>query len=278
VLGGSLRPVRPIGPAQALELAEAAPPVAFGQASVSVEIARVRQARQICPVDTLEQLDAFQWQMVAALNDLLQCTSPLLGGALSKRPSKLLQKVQEMMDGVPPVGSVREALARHATFARVLLIQRIDTGVSWWCGSTEFRGLPPPRRLFAWSKIRRVRSERLVVPIAALTRGSPLGEDEYQATLANLLRLSPLTDLATAGRQTPPFAWSSSTLSLLYTEPARVVALRALRLGRLRDVVGVIEKASTPDRLAEVYQRPVRSVLEELGGYEDEAGRSSVTR
>ena len=51
---------------------------------------------------------------------------------------------------------------------------------------------------------------------------------DFSDVLALWLTRSPLSDLATATRRSPPFAWSAATLSLIATGPGRMLAGRAL--------------------------------------------------
>ncbi|MBI5536518.1 MAG: hypothetical protein HY898_27600 [Deltaproteobacteria bacterium] len=264
VLGGQLTPTRPIGPARAQKIARASG--SFGAAEVSwVNTVRARHARQFCRVDSIESPSPAQWAMAAALNDLLQSTNPTLDGAFSKRGPILIGKVEETLRAIQGPGTIREALSRHATFARVLEIVRRDTRVTWWCGSREFRGSEPPARLMKWKNLRRVGTDESTVPMADMSAGTPIAAMTFYGALGLLLSLSPLTDLATASRAHPQFHWSEPTLALLAAAPGRVLAARALRLGNAKGSIEAVRQAGMPQDPA--WKAAVQSVLDELSAF-----------
>src|SRR5262249_37592229 len=80
----------------------------------------------------------------------------------------------------------------------------------------------------AWRSIRQVRVDAQRVGLGDLSRGVAVQEDGYRDVLSLWLSRSPLTDLATASRPAPSFAWSASTLSLVATPPGRSLAFRAI--------------------------------------------------
>jgi hypothetical protein len=94
-------------------------------------------------------------------------------------------------------------------------------------GNQWFLGVDPPSRLQAWPKVRRVEVNRTPVPVLEL---APLAVDRARLTaaVAALLARTPLTDLASCARASPPFAWSRATLSLVATRTGRALAFRAL--------------------------------------------------
>jgi hypothetical protein len=264
VTGGPMRPLRPLGPARAHAVARAG---AMHQASDSgwVDIMRVRVARRLVRVDTLEPPDAAQWLLAAALNDLIQCTNPTLDGVLGRSSGKLLSSVEQLLRSIPPPSTLREALSRHATFARVLRVERPDTLVRWWSGSREFRGLQPPARLLWWKGLRRVSSEIAHVELASLALGTGVDEERYHAMLGQLVSLSPLTDLCTAGRPSPPFAWTAPALGLLASEPGRVMALRALRSEDPARAMVAVRMARAPAQGS--WRDALESVAQELAAF-----------
>ena len=233
ILGGKVCPVRPFGARLALAMADARE-IADSDLRSRLDVARVRRARLLAPVDTLPPLDAASWALAAGLNDLLQVTNhELAGGLLSGRREKLLRSVSQLCERVPPPRSVGEALARHATFARALELVRVDTLVSWWTGRASFRGQPPAPRLLTWGELRRVTVTPRKVALGAMAEGVRGVRDElFMEVLARWLSASPLSDLAGLTRTAPPFAWSAATLSLVATRPGRTLAFRAIaRLG-----------------------------------------------
>lgn len=229
VLGGPVHPLRPFGGPLGLRcgidrrLADA-------DLQNRLDVARVRQARLLSPVDALSPLDEADWALLAALNDILQITNHNLAGALTRgRYARLLANLRWMCARIPAPRDIAGALARHATFARALSIVRTDATVSWWTGSARFRGEPPPARLLTWREIRRVHVDERKIPLADMSAGvAGVAPDDYADILALWLGRSPLTDIATATRPSPAFAWSASTLSLVAAPPGRTLALRAL--------------------------------------------------
>jgi hypothetical protein len=229
VLGGPVHPVRPLGGPLALRVGQGRS-IADADLASRVDVARVRRARVLAPVDTLPELDDASFAMLAGLNDLIQATNHNLSGPLTRgRHGRLLANVCWLCDRIPRPGDVLGALGRHATFARALELARTDSTVSWWTGSARFRGEPPPGRLLAWRELRRVHVDAKQVPLAEMTLGATgVPQDAFAEALGFWLTRSPLTDLATATRKSPPFAWSASTLSLVAEGAGRLLAFRAL--------------------------------------------------
>jgi hypothetical protein len=226
VLGGKLTLARPFG-ASALTVGQNAR-LLDPDARTNLDVARVRRARLLAPVDYLPELNEADWAIAAVLNDLLQVTNHNLAGALTKsRYSALLQSCASVCTRVAPARDVGEVIARHATFARVMELFRTDTTVSWWTGSSRFRGEEPPSRLLAWRNWRRVRIDSDRVPLARMADNLSASDDFLQA-LSMWLQLSPLTDLATMTRDAPTFVWSPSTIGLIAVPSGRTLVFRAL--------------------------------------------------
>ncbi|APR78085.1 Hypothetical protein A7982_03432 [Minicystis rosea] len=254
VLGGPVHPVRPFGGPLALRCGVDRR-IADGDLALQLDVARVRRARLYAPVDALPELDEGDWALLAALNDLIQISNHRLASALTRgRYLRLAGNLDWLCARIPAPRDVEGALSRHATFARVLEIARTDSTVSWWTGSARFRGEPPPARLLAWREVRRVRVDTQKVPLADMATGvAGVVPDDYAELLALWLGRSPLTDLATAVRSSPLFAWSASTLSLVATPPGKALALRALCREPADVVLGVLRRAAAqvPPRLEE---------------------------
>lgn len=229
VLGGPLTPVRPFGVRLALNLGEAAAAL-DPELRARVDGVRVRVARLIAPVDTLPDLTSADWALLAALNDLLQLTNHELAGPFTRsRYPRLLASVRDLCELIPAPSDVGAALSRHATFSRVLDCFRTDTEVVWWTGRASFRGQPPPPRLLLWPRLRSVDVETRRVELAEMAHGIPgLAPTDFEDALGLWLTRSPLTDLATAARRSPRFAWSASTLSVVATVPGRTLAYRLI--------------------------------------------------
>lgn len=231
VAGGELRPVAPIGEARAL----AALPWAAQATSLLDEVRarRVRVARRFCAVDAIGDPTPGEWLMLFALNDILQSTNPtLLGPFGADRPRKLLVAAQATLLHAGPPATVGEALSRHATFARVLEIVRIDTHVSFWVGKRVFRGVRPPARVLAWRNVRRVKEREHTVRVSEMAPDIPAAQPLFTESLAMLLAATPLTDLANAGRDVPPYRWTGAALALIATRAGRTLAQRAVERAR----------------------------------------------
>lgn len=229
VLGGPLRPVRPFGVRLALLLGDGAPAIDRDLGS-RIDLVRVRVARLIAPIDVLPGLTAAEWALLAALNDLLQLTNHELASVLTRsRYPRLLASVRDLCELVPAPVDVGAALSRHATFARVLDCFRTDALVAWWTGRASFRGQRPPARLLRWRQLRGVQVDTRRVGLADMGHDVPgLAPPDFAEALSLWMTRTPLTDLATAARKDPPFAWSASTLAIVATPPGRSLAYRVL--------------------------------------------------
>jgi hypothetical protein len=229
VLGGPVHPVRPLGGPLGLRVGVGRR-IADADLASRIDVARVRRARLLSPVDALPELDEASFAMLAGLNDLIQITNHNLAGPLTRgRHARVLANVRWLCERIPAPRDVLGALARHATFARALSLARTDSTVSWWTGSARFRGEPPPARLLAWREIRRVQVDAHRVPLAEMPLGMVgVSPEAFTDALGLWLTRSPLTDLATATRKSPPFAWSAATLSLVAEGAGRLLAFRAL--------------------------------------------------
>lgn len=229
VLGGAMRPGHAIGTRAALALPGEGNLEALDAALLDrVQAARVRRARCLTPLDAVDLPTPAEWAIAAALHDVLQSANPRLDTALRRKAAaRILELARETLSRVPLPAHTGEALSRHTWLARVLDVTRDDTAVSWWTGSRTFRGVPPPGRLTAWPQLRRVHVVTTPRPLLEL---EPLAveRDDLAAAVTDLLRRTPLTDLATCARTAPAFAWSEGTLGLVATRAGRTLALRAL--------------------------------------------------
>jgi hypothetical protein len=231
MIGGSLRPFDPIGPSGAMGIAEQAVRGLPASDMSWLTVARVRQARHLCPIDALPDLTVEEWLMIVAVHDLVRATDPEVGSFLSPgRAVQVMQGALGVLAQVPAPRDVGEALARHATFASLLSIRRTDTAVHWWCGSKTFAGRKPPARLLSWPEVRRVRSQSVDQDVGSMMSGSEASRESYEEVLRALLARTPLTDLATAGRSMLVFQWTPPVVGML-TGPGRNLAMRALRWG-----------------------------------------------
>jgi len=268
-----VHPVRPFGGPLGLRVGVVASErrgVTDGDLASRLDVARVRRARLLAAVDTLPDLDAGDWSVLAALNDLLQLTNHHLAGPLTRgRYARVLANLEWMCERIPAPADVLSALSRHATFARALELARTDSTVSWWTGSARFRGEAPPARLLAWREIRRVQVDARRVPLAEMPAGvTGISLADYADVLALWLTRTPLTDLATATRQSPMFAWSASTLALVATGPGRMLAFRALAAEPPDAVNAVLSRAAL--QVPEPYEEARRLAV----GFAERAARA----
>lgn len=247
VLGGTIEPVRPFGPRLALRFAEGRR-IVDDDLRTRVDVARVRVARQLVPIDVLPDPGPAEWALVAALNDLVQVTNHELSGPLTRgRHARLLALVRELCAAIAPCATPMDALCRHAILSRVLDAFRTDSSLRWWTGSAHFRGRPVSKRLSAWPEVRRVHVDQTRVPLVHMVDGiAGVTADDYQRALLALLARTPLTDLATCGRPAPVFAWSGDTLALVASPLGRRVAARAIaRAGSAAQARAALAAAAT---------------------------------
>jgi hypothetical protein len=230
VIGGPMRPAHPIGARAALALVSLAPRPSDSDLASRVDLARVVEARRLVPIDTVDDPSGTDWALGAVLHDLLQATNP--SWIRRSAPKRLLDLAGATLDRLSPPGSAQEALGRHTWFSRLFAVHRRDTAVSWWVGSSTFRGKEPPKRLFLWPEVRRVNVERAERGLMELLdHGGPAEHaPAFAIVVSQLLRATPLTDFATCGREAPPFVWTRETLAMVRTPVARTLALRAVAL------------------------------------------------
>ena len=245
VLGGKMHLVPPIGPKLGVRLASDGRRIVDDSLRTKIDVARVRQARLIVPVDTLPDPTVNDWALVAALNDLLQTTNHHLSGPFTRsRHEALIASVNQLLDVVPGPRTIAEAVSRHTCFARVLEVVRTDTRVAWWAGSASFRGEPPSPRLLTWREFRRVHVEPHTVRLSEMPDGvTALHPEQFNAALALWLTRSPLTDIATMTRESPPFAWSLPTLALIKSPKGQVLASRIVARHPLKSLEPALEKS-----------------------------------
>jgi hypothetical protein len=290
VLGGPMHLVRPFGARLGLRLGIQREIVDLDLRS-RLDVARVRRARLLAPVDTLPALDEGDWAVLAAFNDLVQLTNQHLVSVFTRRNyARLLGNVCWLCDRIPAPRDVLGAIARHATFGRALELVRTDSAITWWTGSARFRGETPPSRLTAWKELRRVEIDAQRIPLTDMMLGlKGIGADEFNEALSLWLTRSPLTDLAEAARTAPAFSWSASTLSLIATAPGRSLAFRALARQPAARVAAALARANAqvPSSLDEArdlalaFTKEVaegRAQRADHGGVEGESKRARARR
>lgn len=254
VMGKQMQPVDPIEADDAERIAQAGAGNTHGSDGAWVDVTRVRQVRMLCPIDALPPPGHAEWLMAAALNNLLIAANNEINSLFSPRKTRqVLDLAGAILDKVPPIDTAGEALRRHATFARVMKIERTDVHVSWWSGSAIYRGRAAPGRLLAWPELRRVHVRHDRLAVADMVADADALRDAFDQMLGVLLAATPLTDLASCTRARPKFRWTASILSLAATDPGHALLVRAARnnagspaVGVLREAIPILEGSSLP--------------------------------
>lgn len=246
VLGGEMRPGKPFGGKRAFLFGQGRVPSDFELVS-RTQLARVRIARKVAPVDLFEPAPtAFEWALAAVLHDLVQSTHPGFDAAFRRSgPRKILDVVEATLEKIPPPLDVGDALSRHTWFSRMFDLARTDVDVRWWTGSERFLGTDPPARLVAWPELRRVQQTKTPRPLMELpTAGAAVEPQRFTAAIETFLKKTPLTDFATLERAAPLFAWTHENLSFVSTQSGRTVVMRALALLDDRAVDAALGRAT----------------------------------
>ena len=281
VLGGEMRPARPIGGNVAFSLGIERS-VADSDRHAQVQLARVRLARRLLPIDRLPDATPDEWALAACLHDLVQSTHHGLDGLFRGRATDKLRTIAiETIKRIPKPRTVAEVLSRHTWFARMFEIARLDTTVSWWVGSRSFFGETPPERLMTWPDLRRVKVSKVQNFLPDL----PLhGDDEkgaqrtaFSYALTLFLHQTPLTDLGTLDRAEPPFAWGRETLALAATRMGRTLIARTLR-ALPESVVNAALGRSTRALLAGQAGQATRLAMALLGDLALSSAQGAVLR
>lgn len=221
VLGGALRPVKPIGEARALD----ASVERDGVEIAALDVARADAARRLSPINALAPFGRGEWLLACALNDLLQVHNTSLD---DDDASRLLALADRTLSHAGPPRTAIDALARFATFRRLPELVRDDTDVISGTSTRPFRGGVPPRRLVVLSELRGVRVATRRVPLGRFADGHD-GKGPWLQVLGRLLAAMPLVDLSWAGRAAPKFVWSGAAVAMLAVAPSRSLMLRAAR-------------------------------------------------
>jgi hypothetical protein len=245
VLGGVMRPERAIGGKNALGIGARTP--ADADALSRAQLARVRLARKLAPVDRFEPAPSGpEWALAAALHDLVQATHPGFNAVFRRSgPARILAVIEQTLARVPRPASAGDALSRHSWLSRMFELARTDVEVKWWTGSETFLGEDPPARLTAWPELRRVHQVRTPRPLMDLpSSGAAVDAARFATVVEGLLARTPLTDLATIDRASPIFVWRHATLMLISTAAGRTLALRALSFLPSRAVDAALGRAT----------------------------------
>ncbi|MDB4945380.1 MAG: hypothetical protein JWP97_4914 [Labilithrix sp.] len=246
VLGGEMRPQKPFGGKNAFSIGEGRAPIEQDLLS-RTQLARVRVARKLVPIDRFEAAPSgHEWAIAAMLHDLVQAAHPGFDAVFRRSgPKRLLEVIDRTLERIPPPAHAGEALSRHSWFSRLFELTRTDVQVKWWTGSETFLGEEPPARLTAWPELRRVQQLRTPRPLMDLpTSGAAVDLMRFSRVVENILTRTPLTDLATLDRAAPLFVWRRETLALCGTSAGRTLVLRALALLPDRAVDGALGRAT----------------------------------
>src|SRR5262245_52655600 len=125
VIGGALLPGKPFGGKNALSLGEHRQPSDVDLLS-RCELTRVRIARKLAPIDTLNAApNGSEWALAAILHDMVQSTHPGFDAVFRRTgPNRILDVVEKTLERVPPPVNVGDALSRHTWFSRMFDLTR----------------------------------------------------------------------------------------------------------------------------------------------------------
>jgi hypothetical protein len=167
--------------------------------------------------------------LCVAWHNLFALTHPDVSGRTGLRQTVRTWTAQ-VLEWVTLPRTAQEVALRHAVFARLDLVGRVDTDVTFWAGSAKFVGISPPNRLTAWKSVRRVQETKTRHDLFQLlsTLAHPLPEFDLLPLADLALALSPLTDLMLADRPDAPlpFRWTGASLSMLADDALRGAAMR----------------------------------------------------
>ena len=219
------------------------------------EEALLRKLRRLANADIstiTPRIDGGVVALAALLHDLVAAFHPDLPGMFRRdAPAKLLMATAGAITEVPAPSTVRAALLRHAWLGDLPRFSLVRTEVKWWVGGASFVGRTPPPRLLAWPNVRRVRRDNRNVELLRLPDLFPERPDVAVLTemhtraMSAFLSASPLTDLALAGRLSPPFSWTTAAAQLVANPAGARLARRAIALGEeggkfARDVIASV--------------------------------------
>ncbi|MFP6683830.1 MAG: hypothetical protein VB934_03920 [Polyangiaceae bacterium] len=251
----------------------------------TVAEARLQAARKLLPTDSLPELDAAEWTLAAALNDLLQITNHELSGFATRGYHEQLgDQIRHVAKNVSPVSNLGEAIARYATFSRVFELVRHDTTVSWWTGHKQFRGQPASRRLLLWKNVRNVTTVKAQVDFQSLVNDLPYVDGELYSNAAGCwIGCSPLTDLANAHRALPAFVWTPAAISVIATLDGHNLALRAIQhdATNIRELPRLLYDAADASlgaagrNIAQSFAKDLRAAVEQWFPQPTTSGRAS---
>ncbi|RMG10658.1 MAG: hypothetical protein D6729_19220 [Deltaproteobacteria bacterium] len=203
--GGALQVGAPVGEKALAELRALL--LSPGGRPQALELLRAAGAAELAPLPGPLPFEEEDLRIVVALYNLFALTHPDLSrvDVQPLAPGSAARWTLALVDGLGLPESRARAQARHGLVRRIFDCVRRDVEVRYWAGRLSYAGQPPPPRVLRWRRLRRVRVASVDRAIVEVAREDPASE-----ILEALLRASPLTDLVSAGRETPPFHFGTS--------------------------------------------------------------------
>ena len=138
--------------------------------------------------------------LLYAIHELFACAHPQ-ASSFYARAHLFCKAAAQAVNELPRTFDGRRLVTRHLFVERAFAATRTDVHLKWWTGSADFYGTDAPKRLTAWSSVRRVREQRLTQPMWKLAMGA--GDEDLRVArvslLGALLDASPLTRLLFLG-------------------------------------------------------------------------------
>ncbi len=189
--------------------------------------------------------------LCAAWHNLIALTHPEVNARTGLRQTVRTWTAQ-MLEWVTLPRTAQEVALRHAVFARIDELGRVDTDVSFWAGNAQYIGVAPPSRLTAWKSVRRVQETKTRHDLFQLlsTLAHPLPDFDLLPLADLALALTPLTDLMLADRPDAPlpFRWTGASLSMLADDALRGAAMRTALTPGMRTGDAIARKVSCIER------------------------------
>ena len=115
VIGGAMVPAKPFGGKNALLIGDHRAPVLDPDLLSRCELARVRVARKLVPVDIFDPAPTGnEWALAAVLHDLVQATHPGFDAAFRRSgPKRLLDVAQLTLDRIASPSTVGDSLPKE---------------------------------------------------------------------------------------------------------------------------------------------------------------------
>lgn len=165
------------------------------------------EVAEMWPEPLAFHMDARLMELAVAAYNLLFLSHPVGDGVrVGPRGTERVETfTSQCIQGSLPMGP-EDLLRRHALLGGLLDLKRTDVEVRFWAGSRTYRGMSPPKRLTRWARVRRVRQEERQIPWLSTTLTST-----QTNLMIRLLGQTPLSDVLTPSRPTPPFRWKNVT-------------------------------------------------------------------